>query len=380
MTDPHGPESVVVIDDDYAIRLSCSKILSKMGLQVETFDDGARGLEGVARLKPGLVVVDLKMPGISGLDVVSRVHAINAQVIIVVITGYATIDTAVEAMKSGAYDFLPKPFSAEELRLIVNRGLDRRRLALESQRAEIEHELLKRRFITFVSHQLRTPLVAIHQTLDVLQQLEKTEDSPARRQEWIERCLKRTEELQKLIVDWLTVARVEGGALFKERTDVDLKPVVSAVLENYQGLAAAEGVSLEARLPEEEIRVRGDRDCLSILFDNLVTNAIKYNKRGGSVVVSGSLTDGEVAIAVADTGLGIPEKYRPYLFDEFFRIKEGGKRTEGSGLGLHISKRIVAEMGGSIEVESQAGAGSTFRVRLPVWRPPAEGAEKGGTQ
>jgi len=86
----------------------------------------------------------------------------------VVITGYATIDTAVEAMKSGAYDFLPKPFSPDELRMIINRGLDRRRLALESQRAEVDRALLKRRFVTFVSHQLRTPLVAIHQYLDVL--------------------------------------------------------------------------------------------------------------------------------------------------------------------------------------------------------------------
>ena len=144
-----------------------------MGLRVETFEDGARGLEGVAELKPGLVVVDLKMPGISGMEVISRVHEIDPQIIIIVITGYATIDTAVEAMKSGAYDFLPKPFSPDELRLIVNRGLDRRRLALESQRGEVERALLKRRFVTFVSHQLQTPLVAIHQYLDVLNHLDR---------------------------------------------------------------------------------------------------------------------------------------------------------------------------------------------------------------
>ena len=152
MSEAAAPEMVVVIDDDYAMRLSCGKILSKMGLRVETFEDGARGLEGVVQLKPGLVVVDLKMPGISGQEVISRVHEIDPQIIMVVITGYATIDTAVEAMKSGAYDFLPKPFAPDELRLIVNRGLDRRRLALESQRGEVERALLKRRFVTFVSH------------------------------------------------------------------------------------------------------------------------------------------------------------------------------------------------------------------------------------
>jgi two-component system, sensor histidine kinase and response regulator len=377
MSEAGPPEPIVVIDDDYAIRLSCAKIIQKMALPVETFEDGASGLEGVARIKPGLVVVDLKMPGLSGLEVVSRVHALNAQIVIVVITGYATIDTAVEAMKSGAYDFLPKPFSPDELRLIVNRGLERRRFAIESQRAQVERELLKRRFITFVSHQLRTPLVAVHQTLDVLKQLEKTGDAAKFRDEWIDRCLKRTAELQKLIADWLTVARLEGGGLVKERTDVDLSRVLRAIIDQYRDIAAGEAVALEAQLPQSGLEVRGDRDCLSILFDNLVANAIKYNKRGGTVRVTGSTVDGEAFVEVADTGVGIPEKSLPFLFDEFFRIRDGGKKTEGSGLGLHIVRRIVSEMGGSIQVESRPGEGSKFRVRLPAAR--REQAQEAGS-
>ncbi len=365
------PETVVVIDDDYAMRLSCGKILAKMGLRAETFEDGAHGLEGVADLKPDMVVVDLKMPGISGMEVISRVHEIDPQIVIVVITGYATIDTAVQAMKSGAYDFLPKPFAPDELRLIVNRGLERRRLALESQRHEVEQTMLKRRFVTFVSHQLRTPLAAIHQYLDVLRHLDETGDSPARRQEWLGRCLARIEELQNLIADWLTLARVEGGTLFKERVRVELGRIVRDILESYQETAAAEKIALESRLPDAGLFVGGDRNCLSVLFDNLITNAIKYNKPGGTVTVSAATADGEIVIAVADTGVGIPEKYRPFLFDEFFRVKdEGAKKTPGTGLGLHISKRIVTEMGGTIEVESQPGAGSTFWVRLPEWHEP----------
>ena len=368
MSEPTGPETIVVIDDDYAMRLSCAKILSKMGLRAETFADGARGLQGVAELKPGLVVVDLKMPGISGMEVISRVHEIDPQIVIIVITGYATIDTAVEAMKSGAYDFLPKPFSPDELRLIVNRCLDRRRLALESQRGEVERALLKRRFITFVSHQLRTPLVAIHQYLDVLKHLDDKDSEPGRRREWIERCLKRTEELQSLIADWLTLARVEGGALLRERVAVDLQEIVPGILKTYEEMAAAGNVALETRMSQEALCVWGDRSCLSVLLDNLITNAIKYNQPGGKVTVSGCLSGGEVVIAVADSGVGIPERYRPFLFDEFFRIKgEGARRIEGTGLGLHISKKIVSEMGGSIDVESQTGVGSTFRVRLPAW-------------
>ncbi|MGP8245640.1 MAG: response regulator [Bryobacteraceae bacterium] len=365
------PQMVVVIDDDYAMRLSCAKILTKMGCRVETFEDGAQGLDGVATAKPEMVIVDLKMPGISGMEVIARVHEIDPEIVIVVITGYATIDTAVQAIKCGAYDFLPKPFLPDELRVIVNRGLERRRLAMESQRYEIEQTMLKRRFVTFVSHQLRAPLAAVHQYLDVLKHLDQDADAQARRQEWLDRCLIRIEELQNLIADWLTLAQVEGGSLFKERIPVDVIQIIRNILKTYQPVAAAENVSLETILPDHGVFLMGDRNCLSVLLDNLITNAIKYNKPGGKVTVSATQSRGEVVIAIADTGVGIPEKYRPFLFGEFFRVKEQGmKKTAGTGLGLHISKRIVSEMGGTISVDSQVGAGSTFWVRFPAWREP----------
>jgi len=369
--------TIVVIDDDYAMRLSCGKILSKMGLHFEAFEDGARGLSAVGALKPDLVVVDLKMPGISGMEVVSRVREIDPQAVVVVITGYATIDTAVEAMKAGAYDFLPKPFSPDEFRLIVNRALERRQLAVKSQRGEVERALLKRRFVTFVSHQLQSPLAAIHQYLDVLKYLDNSEDAAAKRQEWIDRCLKRTEELQSIIRDWLTVAKIEGDTLSGQRTNVDLRQVISDVTKSYEEMAAAEQVSLEASLPEQPLWVWGDRNCLSMLMDNLITNAIKYNKAGGKVDVCGSLADGEVVVAVSDTGVGIPDEYRPLLFSEFFRVKgANGKQTSGTGLGLYIVKKIVSEMGGTVGVESEVNVGSTFRVRLPAWHEQAEEARE----
>lgn len=370
-------ETILVIDDESTARLSCKKILSRAGFHVETFEDGVQGLEGVARLKPSLVLVDLKMPGISGIEVITRVHNIDPQTIVVVITGYATVDTAVEAMKSGAYDFLPKPFSAEELRLIVRRGIERRRLVLESRRHEVERALLERRFITFVSHQLQSPLVAIHQYLDVLKKLDASGSPVSKKQEWLGRCLRRTEEMQTLIRDWLTLARVEGGSLSGQRVRVDLKRVISDVLHTNQDMAAAEGVSLEALLPEKSCFVNGDPSSLSVLLENLVVNAIRYNKPGGKVTVSAEARDGEILVEVTDTGVGIAEEYRPFLFNEFFRVKtEGTKKTSGTGLGLPICRKIVAEMGGSIEVESEVNVGSTFRARLPAYREEPEGDER----
>jgi two-component system sensor histidine kinase/response regulator len=356
---------VVVIDDDFAIRLACEQALVKVGYRVASFADGAHGLEAVGELQPGLVVVDLKMPGLSGLDVITRIHAIDPAITIIVITGYATIGTAVEAMKAGAYDFLPKPFSPDELRLIVRRGFERRDLQIASQQCELERELQRRRFVTFVSHQLKTPLVAVHQYLDVLRQLGDDPEAAAHRREWLTRCLVRTDELRRLIDDWLTLAQLEGGLLGRQRARVDLADVVPGIVHAYDALAAKDGLTLEADVPAP-CAVHGDPTCVGVLIDNLVANAVKYNRAGGRVTVRCRRGDGEVLVEVTDTGAGIPADAVPFLFDEFFRVRRpGAPKVEGTGLGLPICRRIAAEMGGVIEVESTEGTGTTFRVRLP---------------
>jgi two-component system sensor histidine kinase/response regulator len=371
---PASPEGVktrkmpiVVIDDDHAIRLSCSQALTKTGYDVTTFEDGASGLKGVTEIKPELLVVDLKMAGLSGLEVIERVHQIDPDIVIIVITGYATIGTAVDAMKAGAYDFLPKPFKPDELRIIVARGLERRRLLLDARRAGMERELMKRRFVTFVSHQLKTPLVAVHQYLEVMARMEDSGQQLEQRRQWLERCLNRTREMQDIIEDWLTLARIEGGYLVGKSEEVELKGVISAIVDSYRPMAAAEGVSLIVDMPEERYVATGDHNSFSVLFDNLITNAIKYNRPGGSVTVKSQRTPGVMSILVADTGVGVAKEDVPFLFDEFFRgTDRGGKKTSGTGLGLPICKRIVTELGGRIEVTSDAGTGSVFRVELPA--------------
>ena len=186
---------IIVIDDDPVMRLSCFKILDKEGYLVETYEDGEQGLNAIQAQKPDLLVVDLKMPKIGGMEVIARVHEIDPEICIVVITGYATIGTAVDAMKAGAYDFLPKPFTPDELRLIVSRGIERSELAEQSRRLKQEKENLQRRFLTFVSHQLQSPLVAVQQYLDILKHLGDTPNKQALQDEWIDRSLNRIKEL-----------------------------------------------------------------------------------------------------------------------------------------------------------------------------------------
>jgi two-component system sensor histidine kinase/response regulator len=369
MNHPQKFPTIVVIDDDPVMRLACSKILTKAGYAIETFEDGAKGLEGVVHAEPDLVLVDLKMPGISGIEVISRVHDVDPQIVIIVITGYATISTAVEAMQSGAYDYLPKPFSPDELRVIVNRGMERRGLIKESQRLEMERELLKRRFFTFVSHQLQSPLAAVHQYLEVMKALGDSNNAAIKRREWLDRCLERTVEMLAITKDWLSLSKVESGSLCGERARVDVKRIILNILRAFEGMASEKNISLSVDLPEPAYYVIGDRSCLNMLFDNLVSNAIKYNKLYGEVRVSGERQEDRIVISVADTGIGIADEAKKLVFREFYRVKGRGRQaTTGTGLGLAICRTITEELNGSIDVESKLNIGSTFKASFPLYR------------
>ena len=361
-----APARIFVIDDDDVMLLSCRRILERDGYQVETFDNGHEGLARLATVKPQLILVDLKMPELDGLQVIQRIRALDPDLVIAVITGYATIATAVDAMKAGAYDFLPKPFTPDELRLVVSRGCERWRLAHDSKRLRHEKEAAERRIITFLTHQLKSPLAAAKQYLDVLAFTAGTEMSD-KAQGWLARTQARLEEMLLLINDWLTLANIERGAVSHREAATALPLVISQVAQAAAADAERSGVTVMTRVDPDIPPVTGDAGSVATVISNLVINAIKYNRPRGEVTVRAA-RDGEMArIEVADTGIGIPEESLPRIFEEFYRVGGGAARDiPGSGLGLAICRRIVEELGGSIEVASTLGSGSTFTVRLPL--------------
>src|SRR4030042_1746040 len=159
---------ILIIDDEEAMRDGCLQILTRDGFYAEAAENGTIGLQKLRELKPDAVLIDLKMPGISGLEVLEQIPAIDPDVVPIVITGYATVDSAVEGMKKGALDFLPKPFTPDELRIIIKRGLERRRLVQETSRLREEKRKIEENFITMVSHQLRSPVSTVQQYFEVI--------------------------------------------------------------------------------------------------------------------------------------------------------------------------------------------------------------------
>jgi signal transduction histidine kinase len=357
--------AVLVIDDEEWMRDSCSLILLKDGYQVETAEDGSKGLEKVRKLKPDLALIDLKMPGISGFEVLEKAKEIDPSLIPIVITGYANVESAVEAMKKGAYDFLPKPFTPEELRIIINRALERRKLALEAETLREEKRLLEENFITMVSHQLRSPLVAIQQYFEVILSglVGQVEN---KQKEMILRAQERLNSLLQLINDWLNIARINKGQLVDKLRPVALDKILAKQVEFMKPLASEYGVTIEIEPVSGPALVLGDEQTLEQVFANLISNAIKFNKPAGSVRISLREEDDFIAAEVKDTGIGIAKEHLPFIFDQFYRVRRGeGEKTKGSGLGLSIAKKIVEAHNGRIEVTSEPGAGTAFTVRLP---------------
>ena len=369
---PKLSEPIIVIDDDETMRRACEAALKRAGYLVETYSDGPSGIARIAEINPPLLIVDLKMPGMSGMEVIARLRKMEVETVIVVITGFATVGTAVQAMKGGAYDFLPKPFTAEELRTIIARALERHRLSAEARKLRAEKEQQARKFVTFVSHQLKSPLGAVRQYLDVLLH-QMGADTPPKQREWIGRSREKIELMLRIIADWLTLSKVEGGQLATMREPLHWHELATKVVADLSTDAQDRRIVLKNEVNEDLPAIIGDEAALRMLLSNLVNNALKYNKSGGSVTIDSELSvaDNTVAINVRDNGIGIAAEQLPHVFEEFYRVTDGSTDgISGTGMGLPICRKIAEELGGGITVSSTPGQGSTFTVTLPCVPPP----------
>jgi two-component system sensor histidine kinase/response regulator len=381
---------ILVVDDERGIREGCRRALVPLGYTVDVADTAAAGLRMLREGSYDLVLLDLMMPGMSGMEALGRFREIDPDIVVIIITGYATVEAAVKTIKQGAYDFISKPFTADDLILVVNQGLEHRRLSLENKRlrgieeeaeglakakAELEKlDAMKSRFMLTVAHELRAPVAAIQGYLGLILDGYAADDE----QEMLENAHRRCGELLDMISDLLLLAHMKEKAAGVKKTTVS----VARVLEEVTGLLRAEaerkGLTLKTEFSGQP-EMLADEEHLRQLWTNLISNSIKYTPRGGRVVASVDQKDGRVVGVVSDTGVGIAADDLPRIFDEFYRTKQAKSIEEhGTGLGLSIVKQIVESYGGTIDVESQLGKGTTVTFTLPRVAEAGEEALEGG--
>ncbi len=358
---------VLVVDDETGMRLAVARVLSTytvrpdesdehaVGFSVETADTGEAALELMAASAPDILLLDMKLPGMSGLDVLREIRERRIDTLTVMITAYATLETAIEATKRGAHDFLPKPFTPEDLRVAIRRVVRHLAVQREAKRLAEEKRQVRFQFISVLGHELKAPLAAVEGYLQIMKDGSAGSD-PAVVARIIDRALARTEGMRKLIVDLLNMTRIESGQKRRELVAADLREAAAAAIETVAAAAAARGIEIRLEAPER---------APIIIFNNLVSNAVKYNRERGRVSVTIDRADGFWRVRVADTGIGLTREDAGRLFQDFVRIKNDQTRAiPGTGLGLSIVRKLAQLYGGDATVESEPGAGSTFTVTL----------------
>ncbi len=374
---------VLVVDDEPGIRIGVTRVLQNYSVElpevgIKTFfdvDAVETAEEAIERIKanpPHILLLDNKLPGMSGLEALEKIVEMKLlETYTVVITAYASIETAVRATKHGAYDFLPKPFTPNDLKNTIYKVV--KQLIVERKARELEKEKRRIRFefISVLAHELKAPINAVDGYLRIIMDMNIAEN-PELCKELIERCITRNEYMRKMINDLLDLTRIESGEKVRNIEDVDLRDVARLSMETMLVEAQKRNIMfmLHATTP---IIIKADRNEMQIILNNLVSNAVKYNKENGRVDIYLSKEDGKVIIKVRDTGIGMTKEECTRLFQDFVRIRN--KKTEnilGSGLGLSTVKKLAQIYGGDVSVISSPDEGSTFTVELYDYQEPQQ--------
>jgi two-component system phosphate regulon sensor histidine kinase PhoR len=483
---------ILIVDDEKGLRLGTKRLLESEGFFVDTAENGTEGIVKGTSEEFDLAVIDLKMPDIEGLEVLQTIKAKYPNTVCFIATAYASIDTAIESTRLGAYNYISKPFTPEEILHQLDIGYKHRKLLIEAEKLRQEREaslleisyeksrlrtiinninegvlvintngelayfnnaalknldiadltigvfvlnkipkgiaeivnkylakseaihksystqveikpnyelvieancspiidkdshisgivvvlrnisefkkieMVKSQFVSMVAHELKTPVAAVQGFLKIIMD-ESLNVSYEQQKEYISRSIIRLKGLLDLVNDLLDISRMEMKTKQREIEKLDLVELINSTLQFLEIDLAKKGIEVVKKYQEEKIIFNGDQNEITRLFTNILSNAIKYNKDKGTITVNVYYTTNYINVEISDTGIGMKPEERAKLFQEFFRAKnEFTRGVSGTGLGLTIVRRIVDSYHGKIEVESEYGKGTTFKIQLPI--------------
>jgi signal transduction histidine kinase len=375
VTSEPGPPSLrlLVVDDDEVDRMAVVRNLGSAGMPADftEAEDLKTALETIRDDPPDCVFLDFNLPDGTALDMLREVRGAGVRVPIVILTGQGDEQLAVDLMKAGASDYLPKNTLsadrlAQSLRYVmrVYRAETTARAAEESREAAIA---ARSRFYAAMSHELRTPINAILGYNDLLLSSIYGELAPKQRH-GVERAQKAARHLLELVNDALDLSKLELGKLELQLEPVSIPALVEDLFATIRPLAADHHCELAFEVTDCPRPILTDSRRVRQILLNLLSNAIKYGENQPVHVHCSALPDGGVRVEVRDRGEGIANEDLTRVFEEFVQLHHS--KHGGTGLGLSISKRLAELLHGRLEVESSIGEGSTFRLVLPP-EPPA---------
>ncbi|HVF58161.1 MAG TPA: response regulator [Pyrinomonadaceae bacterium] len=388
------PVRLLVVDDEENIVLTIGEVLRREGYEVDVAFSGTGAGALVRETEYDLVLTDFHMADGDGLSVLREIQTYSPLTIAIILTGFASVENAILALRHGAYDYLVKPCIIEELKHTVRRGLEHRRLILAEREArrsleelnqELEHRVEERTaelqrlnedlveanrakdiFLATLSHELRTPLTPVLGWVNLLRSGGVALDASLMKQGLD--AIERNAKLQaRLVDDLLDISRIVSGKLRIEWEPVNLCAVAEAAIETMRESAVTRGIELRSEMPDCPLVVQGAPVRLQQIALNLLSNAVKFTPDKGSVTLRAFREGGEAHLVIEDTGQGIAPEFLPHVFDRFRQADGTTTRAHGGlGLGLAIVRALADLHNGRVSAESDGpNKGARFTFTMP---------------
>lgn len=393
----------LVAEDSRTQAYQLKSLLESNGFEVVVAVDGDEAIARARERRPDVVISDIVMPRRDGYSLCRALKSdpATADVPVILVTSLAEPLDVVRALAAGADNFVTKPYDEDQLVRRVKRTVARsgapdsrvtvagesfditanreqmlevlvsaledmnmRNAELEASRVQLTLATSRRdEVLHVVSHELRGPLGTLGMAADLFKRDMTPTATPAQQEVFADRVLRQAKRMLTIVEDLLDSSRIDAGELRVDLSPADLAHVVREAVDRLR--PSLKKHTIELRSPEVLV-AEIDVDRIEQVLDNYLTNAVKYSPAGGTISVAVEHQGENAHVSVTDSGIGIPESAVPRLFERYFRAPGSDKTAKGIGLGLFVAKRLVEAHGGTVTVQTEAGAGSTFSFCVPL--------------
>jgi len=375
--------TIIVVDDEAGTRATLCGILEDAGYRAIGLERGADALEMIQKSPFDAVITDIRLPDVGGMEILELAKEMNPDAAVIMMTGYASMETAIDAVNQGAYAYFVKPVNPDEIKTTIANAFKQQRLLIENKRLveslqrsnkllfEANEELkeatkAKSEFLARMSHELRTPLNVIIGFAELMLDRVPGEINEEQRQ-CLDDILTSGQHLLGLINDVLDLSKVEAGKMELRLRNIALSEVVESLTSAMVPVLAQRKQSLDVDLEPGLPPVHADEGKLKEVFFNLVSNSAKFTPDGGKLKIEAVRKGDWCQVSLSDNGIGIKKEDQEQIFEPFYQVNNSvAGEKKGTGLGLALVKQIVEMHGGRIWVESEYGKGSRFTFTLPL--------------